>query len=43
MDIRELIATFALDHKHQRFETSLAIHADCFSWMERIPEPLSMR
>jgi len=38
MDIRELIATFALDHKHQRFETSLAIHADCFRWMERIPE-----
>lgn len=29
---------FALDYQNQEFKTSLAIHADCFEWMGRIPK-----
>lgn len=32
------IAAFALDYQFHQFTHSIAIHADCFEWMSRIPE-----
>lgn len=38
MNSHYLIETFDLDYDHHRFDKSLAIHADCFEWMGRIPQ-----
>ena len=36
--IDQLRQLYALDHEFHSFTTSMAIHADCFEWMRRIPE-----
>lgn len=38
MDIQDILATCSFDYQYHRFETSLAVHADCFEWMGRIPD-----
>jgi len=38
MTIRNLVETYSLDYDWHEFSSSLAIHADCFEWMGRIPE-----
>lgn len=37
MDILKVVDTFSLDYDYHTFSTTLAIHADCFEWMGRIP------
>jgi len=37
MDIHDIASAFCLDYDHHKFTTSLAIHADCFEWMGRVP------
>lgn len=37
MAIKTLIETYTLNYDWHEFTTSLAIHADCFEWMGRIP------
>jgi len=38
MDIRDIATVYCLDYSYHRFNSSLAIHADCFEWMWRIPK-----
>lgn len=33
-----MVDTFCIDYNYHKFNTSLAIHADCFEWMGRIPK-----
>lgn len=36
--LRGLAETYGLDYDWHKFNSSLAIHADCFEWMGRIPK-----
>ncbi len=38
MDIETLTRRYSLGYRHHLFETVLAVHADCFEWMEMAPE-----
>ncbi len=38
MNIHSFIDTFCFDYNHHLFDSSLAIHADCFEWLRRIPQ-----
>jgi site-specific DNA-methyltransferase (adenine-specific) len=38
MSSNQFLASYALDYSHHIFKQSLIIHADCFEWMQRIPE-----
>lgn len=37
MDPEQLCQTFALDYPAELFESTLAVQADCFEWMRRVP------
>jgi site-specific DNA-methyltransferase (adenine-specific) len=37
MNAQSIVTTYVLDYQHHQMKTSLAIHADCFEWMGRIP------
>lgn len=37
MDPKQLCQTFALDYPAELFESTLAVQADCFEWMRRVP------
>ena len=32
------ISTYTLDYRYHQLKSSLAVHADCFEWMSRIPK-----
>lgn len=34
----DLLDTFTFQYSSSRFENSLALHADCFEWLSRVPE-----
>lgn len=38
MDIRNMVTAYSLDYRYHEFNTSLAIHADCFEWMGHVPK-----
>jgi len=38
MTIDQLQQLYALDYEFYSFTTSIAVHADCFDWMSRIPQ-----
>lgn len=37
MTIQDIVTVYALDYQRHELRTSLAVHADCFKWMGRVP------
>lgn len=38
MTSEQLQQVYALDYRHTLFTNTLAVHADCFEWMKRVPK-----